>query len=607
MLFMTPMQFAQYAQSILELDGLMEPLRHLAESCGVPSPEHQNWYALLKQKLVPQLNEKPFLLVAVMGGTNTGKSLVFNHLAGEAFSAVDHRASGTKHPVCLVPKTDAAPFASILARHFDSFQCVTWANAQQPLERSDENYLYWLEGNNVPERLMLLDTPDFDADHEMNWDRAKSIRHAADVVIAVLTEQKYNDAAVRRFFREAADAGKPIIVLFNMIDPDGDLQHLSRWLQQFCNETGTQPIDVLAAPYNRESAKALTLPFYAVRENTLVPVDLKTELNELHFDEIKTQTLLGAIHVLDDPQTGVQAYLDAVLYASSQFTEALATLENIGEAEIQWSGLPAAILADEIRTWWHSHRPAWSQKVNAVYQKIGGGLLWSVRKTMNYFRGNSDAASMSALENFHLAEQRTVIEFVGKIMDKLETLAGSENPVLRREILELTSGEHRALLLQRAYSVLDLLPPVDQDFRELLHRRLSDWTSENPQTTAWLHALDNVMTAAHPIVTVTLAMSGLMVGSSLAYHVAGGAAVAAVGETAIQAGSEGITGRVAALFRQIQEDYVLTRSQRFSEEFQKELWRDIMTRLQTGASVKETDIFTRCRNWRSKPSTLALG
>lgn len=594
------MQFAQYAQSILELDDLLEPLRCLAESCGVPSPEQQNWYALLKQKLIPQLNEKPFLLVAVMGGTNTGKSLVFNHLAGEAFSAVDYRASGTKHPVCLVPKTDGiTSYQNILARHFESFQCVAWSNAEQPLELSDENYLYWLEGNNVPERLMLLDTPDFDADHETNWDRAKSIRHAADVVIAVLTEQKYNDAAVRRFFREAAEAGKPIIVLFNMIDPDNDGQHLSRWLEQFCRETGSQPIDVLAAPYDRERAETIALPFYSVRENSLVPIDLKTELSELHFDTIKTQTLLGAINILDDPQTGVQSYLDSVQHASSLFAEALKTLANIGDAEIQWSGLPASILADEVWNWWNSHRPAWSQKINSVYRKVGGGLLWSVRKTVNYFRGNNHAAPVTTLEDFRITEQRVAIDFVSKVMDKLKTLADTENPVLRREISELTSGEHRAVLLQRAYSVLDSLPPVAQEFRELLHRRLSDWVAENPKTTAWIHILDNVMTAAHPLVTVTLALSGGLAAIPFAYQVASGAAAAVVGETAIQAGSEGIAGKTANLFRQIQEDYVLTRSKCFVEGFQMELWRDITTRLQTGASVTETDLFRRCRNWHS--------
>jgi len=598
------MHFTQYAQSILELDGLLEPLKHLAESCGVPAPEHESWYALLKHKLVPQLTGKPFLLVAVMGGTNTGKSLIFNHLAGEPFSAVDHRATGTKHPVCIVPQSDStSPFETILARHFDSFQCITWSNAEQPLELTDENFLFWLKGANVPERLLLIDTPDFDADREANWDRAKSIRHAADVLIAVLTEQKYNDAAVRRFFREAAEAGKPIIVLFNMIDLDNDKQHFFRWLEQFRKETGTQPIDVLVAPYDRERSETLSLPFYAVREAAFVPIDLKTELSELHFDTIKMQTLLGAIKVLDDPKTGVQSYLDTIQRASSQFSGALKTLENIGNAEIHWSGLPAAILADEVRAWWNSHRPAWSQKVNSVYHKIGSGLLWSVRKTVNYFKGSSPAASVTSLEDFRAAEQRAVIEFVGKIMEKLEGLAGRENPVLRREIAELTSGEHRSLLLRRAYSVLDSLPPVDQDFRELLHRRLSDWVAENPKMTAWMHMLDNIMTAAHPIVTVTLALSGGLVATAFVYQAVGGAAAVAVGEAAIQAGSEGVAGKAAGLFRQIQEDYVLTRAKSFSEEFQKELWQDIMTRLQSGASATESDIFQRCRHWHSAPQS----
>ena len=596
------MQFARYAQSILELDGLLEPLRHLAESCGVPAPEHENWYALLKHKLVPQLTGKPFLLVAIMGGTNTGKSLIFNHLAGESFSAVDHRASGTKHPVCLVPKTvGTVPYCTILARHFDTFQCVTWTNAKQPLELTDENYLYWFEGANVPEKLFLLDTPDFDADREANWDRAKSIRHVADVVIAVLTEQKYNDATVRRFFREAAEAGKPIIVLFNMIDPDGDAQHLSRWLEQFCRETGTQPIDVLAAPFNRDCVETLTLPFYAFRNNALVPIDLKTELSELHFEAIKTQTLLGAIKILDDPKTGVQSYLDTVQHASSQFAEALKTLENIGDAEVQWSGLPAAILANEVQTWWNTNRPVWSQKVNSVYRTVGGGLLWSVRKTVNYFKGNNDSEQIRTLEDFRAAEQRTAIEFVSKIMDKLATLADTENPVLRREILELMSGSHRASLLQRAYSVLDSLPPVDQEFRKLLHRRLADWTTEHPKTTAWMLILDNIMTAAHPLITVTLAVSGgWMVAAALPYQMAGGAAAVAVGEGVIQAGTEGLAGKAATLFRQIQEDYVLTRSKGFAEGFQQELWRDIMNRLQAGASATDSDVFRRCRHWRTE-------
>ena len=65
----------------------------------------------------------------------------------------------------------------------------------------------------VPENLLLLDTPDIDSDAPVNWRRADTIRRTADVLIAVLTEQKYNDAAVKQFFRMAVEADKPVGVI----------------------------------------------------------------------------------------------------------------------------------------------------------------------------------------------------------------------------------------------------------------------------------------------------------------------------------------------------------------------------------------------------------
>jgi hypothetical protein len=40
-----------------------------------------------------------------------------------------------------------------------------------------------------------------------NWHRAELVRNACDVIVAVLTQQKYNDAAVRDFFAAAAEDG----------------------------------------------------------------------------------------------------------------------------------------------------------------------------------------------------------------------------------------------------------------------------------------------------------------------------------------------------------------------------------------------------------------
>ncbi|MDR2756799.1 MAG: 50S ribosome-binding GTPase [Planctomycetaceae bacterium] len=601
------MEFSKLAQSVLELDRLLDQLRILAESCGVPSPEHENWYALLKRKLIPQLSEKEFLIVAVTGGTNTGKSLIFNHLVGESFSAVDHRASGTKHPVCLVPKrTGTTSFEPILARHFELFRLVSWSNAEQPLSVTDVHHLFWCEGQNVPDRLLLLDTPDVDSDHEINWERARAVRHAADVLIAVLTEQKYNDAAVRKFFREAAKADKPMIVLFNMFDLNSDTQHLPRWLEQFCEETGTKPLTVLVAPYNKEQAELLKLPFYELQEdgNFGEPVNLEKTLTELHFDAIKSQTLLGALKILDDPSTGVRSYLDTVQKSSARFAEALNILENASETEVNWPGLPTTILAEEIRIWWNSGRAGWSQNVNYVYRTVGNKILQPVRKVTGYISSRYFGVkhdSLNSLTEFYNREHQTVVEFISRIIAQLEKISETDNPVLRREILELIGGEHRAALFNRAHTVLASLEPVDSEFRETLQKRLTEWSQKNPKIVSWIRSLDYVATAVRPMITVTFAMSGFALGAHVVSQMIGEMAIAggvtAGGEAILYAGSENAQHSIAQLFQKIQEDYVLARSKRFYAEFHKELWRDVLDRFRIGAGVAESEIFRQCQNW----------
>ena len=64
----------------------------------------REWYRSLCEKLVPQLGEETYLVVAVVGGTNIGKSVIFNHIADARLSATSPLASGTRHPVCVVPE-----------------------------------------------------------------------------------------------------------------------------------------------------------------------------------------------------------------------------------------------------------------------------------------------------------------------------------------------------------------------------------------------------------------------------------------------------------------------------------------------------------------------
>src|SRR5262245_40122801 len=97
-----PTDYRAWSRQVYGLHRARAGLRPMAAAVGIEPPDGEEWYELLERKLLPQLAAEPFLVVAVVGGTNIGKSALFNHLAGEVASRVSPLAAGTRHPVCLV-------------------------------------------------------------------------------------------------------------------------------------------------------------------------------------------------------------------------------------------------------------------------------------------------------------------------------------------------------------------------------------------------------------------------------------------------------------------------------------------------------------------------
>ncbi|NUQ63953.1 MAG: GTPase domain-containing protein, partial [Pirellulales bacterium] len=310
--------FRALAVQVRQLDRSLAAVVRAAEAIGAPAPSEEDWFELLRHKLLPQAEGEPLLVVGIVGGTNIGKSVLFNHLAGQVASGVSPLAAGTKHPVCLVPPGMEDP--ATLTRLFEGFHLRPWQSAEDPLRESNANLLFWRVGENVPPRLLLLDCPDVDSDAKVNWQRARLIRQSADVLVAVLTQQKYNDAAVKQFFREAVEADKPIVVAFNQCDLGGDRDYWPQWLATFAGETGAEPDLVYVVPYDRAASHELRLPFYFVgrdgRTPPAEPSSLRAELAAMHFDEIKIRTFRGALARVLDPDRGAPAYLATVRAAA---------------------------------------------------------------------------------------------------------------------------------------------------------------------------------------------------------------------------------------------------------------------------------------------------
>ena len=252
--------FFPIGSNLRQLFEAVGRLDQAAESLGLARAATREWYQTLRHKLLPQLADDAFLVVAVVGGTNIGKSVIFNHIAGNRVSATSPLASGTRHPVCLVP-TDFEKQHDLPAI-YEGFHLEPWSQAEQAFETGDDDRLFWRTCADAPANLLVLDTPDIDSQVEINWRRADMIRRAADVLIAVLTQQKYNDAAVKQFFRKAAVEDKSIIVVFNQCELPEDDAYWPLWLETFCSETRIAPQMVYVVPSDRRAAEGNELPFY---------------------------------------------------------------------------------------------------------------------------------------------------------------------------------------------------------------------------------------------------------------------------------------------------------------------------------------------------------
>jgi len=606
--------FQEFAGEIKRLHRALAELEPIAGAIGVPPPAGREWFELLNNRLLPQLDLPPLLVVGIVGGTNIGKSVLFNQLAGQVASAVSPLAAGTRHPVCMVPPGADDP--QLLARLFERFELRAWQSPDDPLADSPENRLFWRTGADMPPRLLLLDAPDVDSDVTVNWERARAIRQTADVLLAVLTQQKYNDAAVKQFFRAAVEADKPIVVVFNQCDLRADRGYWPQWLATFCDETGARPELAYVVPYDRAAAERLQLPIYPIGGDGRRPpgeaADLREQLASLHFDAIKIRTFRGALARVLDPRQGVGGYLESIRAAAAEFSHAAAALSATEMARVAWPSLPAGVLVDEIRRWWNAGRARWSQRVHGFYRTLGRGATWPIRAARDALAGRP----IDPLETFLQRERQAVVLAVEKLLDELDRLARVGNDTLRPRLMKLLGGDARARLLDRVQAAHESLPAVDDDYRAFLSHELDAWKESNPRVVRFLQSLDHVWAIARPTITVALVVSswglaGGLVGS--AGHAAGELATEAAiaggitggGEAIVSTTSEGIRQAAARLFGRLQSRYAQQRAGWLASWLEDELLGDLLDELRRGAEVPRGEPFARVETVMERISGLA--
>lgn len=497
------MEYSTWSRRITDLAGALSRLETEFVPLGVLSPSSTAWHANLFQKLLPQVTEAPYLVVAVAGGTNIGKSTMFNHLVGFGASQVHPDATQTRHPVCLLPFGFSQHHD--INRVFPAFELHAWASEHDAVADGPVNRLIYREDPTgaQPPNLVLLDTPDVDGAIPVNWDRARLISHVADVLIAVLTQQKFNDAAVRRFFREATEADKTILVVFNMVEWPEDHEHCVRWLQTFCRGTGAAPAHIYAVPRDRIAVRDNCLTFHPLSANSTEP---RRDLADLSFAEIKVRSLRGALRQMLEPQEGLPNYLDQLKNIGEENREARAAIRRAVQTKMEAPELPSHLVSDEIWRWLSPRRTRFDRAIHRFYGKLGNAVV-------QLLPGHHEPAELE--ERYIQAERAQLNRALEDIYAKLELVEATATSVVRRELAPILTGEERSRAFDELKTGLDRTPLLTEAYRAFIAQKLEQFEANNPKM---MRAIEWGLVATAVIrPAITLCMFG---GADLATHAA---------------------------------------------------------------------------------------
>jgi hypothetical protein len=154
-------------------------------------------------------------LAMMAGGTNVGKSEIFNALARDEKALPDARSAQTKHPLAYVHRDDADALRSCL----EGWRLRDYAGPEAlnalPRPADPPTVFVLAHGDDRLRGLCLIDSPDVDSDIAHNRESALRLMRSVDAVVYVTLTEKYNDRLCVDFLRACALEGRQVHPIFN--------------------------------------------------------------------------------------------------------------------------------------------------------------------------------------------------------------------------------------------------------------------------------------------------------------------------------------------------------------------------------------------------------
>jgi energy-coupling factor transporter ATP-binding protein EcfA2 len=191
----------------LALGALAAALARRADAA--PTADRRDRAELLRRHvaeyLLPRAHDLSApLVVVLLGSTGSGKSSLFNALAGRQVSQSGVLRPTTRRPVVLVHPANA----EVLEQRY---------LLPGLLERGQ---LEVVKDTTARPGLLVVDAPDFDSVELENRALAVELLEAADLVVFVTTADRYADQVPWTVLARARQRGVPLLTLLNRLPPD---------------------------------------------------------------------------------------------------------------------------------------------------------------------------------------------------------------------------------------------------------------------------------------------------------------------------------------------------------------------------------------------------
>ncbi|MBM3290032.1 MAG: hypothetical protein FJY92_07770 [Candidatus Hydrogenedentes bacterium] len=399
----------------------------------------------------------------------------------------------------LVPEFDAAPLR----------------DADEVIARtSPKNALYVAVHDALPDRLVVLDTPDVDSIEREHWAVADTIRALGDVLVAVLTGEKYKDDRVVAYFRQALASGRVVVPVMNKANPDRGYEVARRQLAEFRELIGADAPD-FALPH--DFSLDLAQPVRAFD----VDLTLMDYIAALDVPAIKRRVYRGTVaHVAQRAVEFLDGANDVALCLRTAAREFEARAEH---ASMQYDPTPGAAVGGLFHEFVQSKR-------GMPFKIVGNVSRAFVNVVTSIGRSLSGAVvRRTALEapepDTDAALRRAHGETVERIARELAAAYHGSARNLREPAAHLVEAGLRQLDADRAArAVLDAVlrsDNVSDAFRQYAYRTLETWWSDHRGKRIALQTLDGVLAVTPAAIAGAMAAHTAGMGVDVALAVGG--------------------------------------------------------------------------------------